>query len=178
VPGRRVEVAEAASEPHGELVYGPTKTYERRTVPIPGALAAELAEHLIGRPADSAAFVFSAPDGGPLRHSTFYRRHFKPAVVRAGLPARTRFHDLRHSYAALLIAEGAPALAVMKRLGHSSITVTMNTYGHLFPALEEALTDRLDAAYRNETESGVARVWHDASADVALAVPIAGARTV
>jgi integrase len=50
-----------------------------------------------------------------------------------------------------LIAEGAPALAVMKRLGHSSITVTMNTYGHLFPALEEALTDRLDVAYRNET---------------------------
>jgi integrase len=151
VRGRRVEVAEAASEPHGELIYGPTKTYERRTVPIPGALAAELAEHLIGRPADSAAFVFSAPDGGPLRHSTFYRRHFKPAVARAGLPAGTRFHDLRHSYAALLIAEGAPALAVMKRLGHSSITVTMNTYGHLFPALEEALTDRLDVAYRNET---------------------------
>jgi integrase len=98
--------------------------------------------------------------------------------VSAGLPARTRFHDLRHSYAALLIAEGAPALAVMKRLGHSSITVTMNTYGHLFPALEEALTDRLDAAYRSETASGVARVWHDGPSDDAAAVPLAAARTV
>jgi Phage integrase family len=92
--------------------------------------------------------VFSAPDGGPLRHRNFYRRRFPPAVAEAGLPEGTRFHDLRHTCAALLIAQGAHPLAVMQRLGHSSITVTMNTYGHLFPELDEALTQGLDAAYR------------------------------
>src|SRR5690606_10258528 len=86
--------------------------------------------------------------GGPLRHSNFYARHFKPAVLRAGLPEETRFHDLRHSYAAMLIAEGAHPRAIMERMGHSTIQVTLGTYGHLFPTLEAALTDPLDAAYR------------------------------
>src|SRR2546421_7966473 len=55
-----------------------------------------------------------------------------------------------HTCAALLINADPPAhpLAVMKRLGHSSITVTYNTYGHLFPALDEALTSSVDRAYR------------------------------
>ena len=133
---------------HG-LVYGPTKTYERRSVPIPRSMCDELGAYLATRPADAEAFVFTAPDGGPLRHHNFYARHFRPAVVAAGLPDRMRFHDLRHTCAALLINAEPPAhpLAVMKRLGHSSITVTYDTYGHLFPALEEALTDSLDRSY-------------------------------
>jgi len=56
---------------------------------------------------------------------------------------------MRHTCAALLNADPpAHSLPVMKRLGHSSITVTYNTYGHLFPALEEALTESLDRSYR------------------------------
>jgi hypothetical protein len=58
------------------------------------------------------------------------------------------FHDLRHTYAALLIAEGAHPRAMMERLGHSSVTVTLNTYGHLMPGLEERLTEALDDTYR------------------------------
>src|SRR5581483_10904089 len=114
-----------------------------------------------GRPDD---FVFLSADGKPLRHHNFYPRHFRPAVRAAGLPDRLRFHDLRHTCAALLIAEGAHALAVMKWLGHSSITVTMNTYGHLFPALEAALTGSLDRSYRAAEAAGsgqlVERLWH------------------
>ncbi|MFN2607363.1 MAG: tyrosine recombinase XerC [Acidimicrobiales bacterium] len=147
----RVDVVEAVSEVTGHgLVYGPTKTYERRSVPIPRAMCDELGAYLATRPADPEAFIFTAPDGGPLRHHNFYARHFRPAVVAARLPERMRFHDLRHTCAALLINAEPPAhpLAVMKRLGHSSITVTYDTYGHLFPALEEALTDSLDRSYR------------------------------
>jgi len=55
-----------------------------------------------------------------------------------------RFHDLRHTCAALLMAEGAHPRAVMERLGHSSITVTLDRYGHLFPHLEESLTADLE----------------------------------
>ena len=147
----RVEVAETVSEVTGHgLVYGPTKTYERRAVPIPRAMCEELGAYLAERPAHPEAFVFTAPDGGTLRHHNFMARHFRPAVSRARLPERLRFHDLRHTCAALLINADPPAhpLAVMKRLGHSSISVTYDTYGHLFPSLEEALTDSLDRAYR------------------------------
>lgn len=112
--------------------------------PTPAALAA----HLDGRECDPEALIFAAPGGGPLRHHNFYKRFFKPAVLRAGLDPRTRFHDMRHTAAALMIAEGAHLLAVKERLGHSTIQVTADRYGHLFPSLEEALTNRLGAAYR------------------------------
>ncbi len=164
---RRIEVVESlAEEPWVGLVFGPPKTYERRSVALPPALSEELAAYLADRPREPDALVFCAPDGGPLRHRNFYRRQFRPAVAAAGLPEQARFHDLRHTCAALLIAQGAHPLAVMQRLGHSSITVTMNTYGHLFPELDEALTEGLDAAYRAardaNRESVVARQWHDA----------------
>jgi len=66
---------------------------------------------------------------------------FKPAS-RAVLPEPKhglRFHDLRHSHASWLIAGGAQALQVMKRLGHRDIRTTCNTYGHVFPSDEAAL---------------------------------------
>jgi len=144
----RLEIAESVQEIHGALIYGPPKTYSHRRVDLPTDLASELADHIEGRGYDSDAFVFTAPSGGPLRHHNFYKRFFKPAVLRAGLDPRTRFHDMRHTAAALMIAEGAHLLAVKERLGHSTIQVTADRYGHLFPSLEEALTDRLGATYR------------------------------
>jgi integrase len=90
--------------------------------------------------------VFTAPKGGPLRHNNFYQRIFCPALARAGLPVQVRFHDLRHTCAALLIAQGAHPKAIQAHLGHSSIQVTMGRYGHLFPDALEQLADRLDAA--------------------------------
>jgi integrase len=144
----RLEVAESVEEVHGRLVYGPPKTYAVRTVPVPRSLAGELEVHLSRRQPAVGGFLFASPDGGPMRHSNFYRRFFKPAVLRAGLQPSTRFHDLRHTAAALMINEGAHLLAVKERLGHSTIQVTADRYGHLFPSLEAALTDRLDDAYR------------------------------
>ena len=93
-------------------------------------------------------FVWQSPQGGPFRYSNWFKRHFKPAVVRAGLPEGTRFHDLRHTYAALLIAQGAHPRAIMERMGHSTITVTLDTYGHLLPKIDAALDEALDSTYR------------------------------
>ena len=59
------------------------------------------------------------------------------------------FHELRHTAAALAIAEGAHPLVIKERLGHSSITVTMDRYGGLFPALDETLADALDGTLRD-----------------------------
>jgi integrase len=114
-------------------------------VPIPEALAQQLVEHVAGKRADDS--VFSGPDGGPLRHSNWYPRFFKPAVKRAGLPESTRFHDLRHTYTAMFIEQGAHPRAIVERLGHSTIQHTLGTYGHLFPGLEESLDSALNTVF-------------------------------
>jgi integrase len=62
-----------------------------------------------------------------------------------------RFHDLRHTCASLLIAQGAHPKIIQERLGHSSITTTMNRYGHLFDGLDATLIDGLDAAHAAAT---------------------------
>jgi integrase len=71
-------------------------------------------------------------------------REYKALLRKAGLP-NIRFHDLRHSAATLLLAQGVHPRAIMELLGHSSITVTMNTYGHVLPALMREAADKMDA---------------------------------
>ncbi|HUZ43842.1 MAG TPA: site-specific integrase [Acidimicrobiales bacterium] len=143
------EVRESLAEVNGRLVFGPTKTYANRTVRLPRFLCEEMAVHLSGRCHQPDALVFTSPAGAALRHNLFYVRHFKPAVAAAGLSPRLRFHDLRHSCAAILIAQGAHPRAIMERLGHSTIQVTLDRYGHLFPGLDETLTDGLERAYQD-----------------------------
>jgi integrase len=143
----RLHVVESLSETSEGLLFGPTKTYQRRTVVIPGFLRDLLAEHLVTEvePEDDA-LVFSSPGAEPLRRGNFSRRLWRPALEAAGLVLRP--HDLRHTCAALLVAEGAHPKAVQVHLGHSSIQVTMDRYGHLFPSDAEDLADRLDATHR------------------------------
>lgn len=149
----RITVAESVTEVPGHgLYFSEPKTYERRSVTLPGFLAEALAAHVSNRPGDPDALVFTSPSGSTLNHKNFYRRHFKPAVAAAGLPGELRFHDLRHTCAALCIALGAHPKAIQERLGHSSITVTLDRYGHLFPKLDETLTARLDDLRRAAIE--------------------------
>lgn len=88
--------------------------------------------------------VFTTPIGTPLQPSNLVNRSFHPLLERAGLP-RVRFHDLRHTAASLMAAQGVPPDVVRRILGHSSITITYDVYAHVFPqALEEAAS-KLDA---------------------------------
>jgi integrase len=75
-------------------------------------------------------FVFTRADGQPLRGTHVLVRHFRPLLVRAGLPA-IRFHDLRHTAATLLLSQGINALVVSQMLGHSDIAITLGIYGHI-----------------------------------------------
>jgi integrase len=72
-------------------------------------------------------------------------------------------HDLRHTHAALLIAQGEHPKVIQERLGHASIGTTLHTYGHLFEALDEAAANRLEDAYRR---SDVVEMWSVNSAEV------------
>jgi integrase len=140
-----VRVVEAATEVDGRLHWGGVKTHEARTVRLPRSICEELAAHLAGRPHGPEDLVFPAPLGGPMRWSKWVRRYFKPAARDVGLPERLRLYDLRHTCASLLIREGASVKAVQAQLGHATASITLDTYGHLFPSEMAALADRLEA---------------------------------
>ncbi len=109
----RITIAESVTEvPVLGMHFSEPKTYERRSITLPAFLADELAQRLTTRPEGPAAFVFTSPEGGTLNHRTFYRQHLKPAVAAAVLPLEMRFHDLRHTCAALCIAHGAHLKAI------------------------------------------------------------------
>lgn len=133
------------SEVGGELHYGPTKNHRSRIIGISRFLGDLIGKHLIQHvPDEPTALVFTSPDGAPLRDGNFRRRIWYPAVEQAGLPHGLRIHDLRHTCASLLIAAGANSKAVQAHLGHSSITVTMDRYTHLFPSDIDHLIRRLE----------------------------------
>jgi integrase len=140
-----ISVVEALTEIGGQIEIGATKTGKTRTVSLPRFLRQLLTEHLTDYPS-TCGFVFTSEEGLPLRRS-FYRRHYKPAVRRAGLPEGLRFHDLRHSCAAIMIAQGAHPKEIQERLGHSTIKLTFDRYGHLLPTLDERLRDHLDQVW-------------------------------
>jgi len=70
--------------------------------------------------------------------------YFKPAVREAGLPDALRWYDLRHTCASLLIRERASIKAVQKHMGHKTASITLDTYGHLFPDELDQVVDRLE----------------------------------
>ncbi|MEO7555953.1 MAG: tyrosine-type recombinase/integrase [Acidimicrobiales bacterium] len=109
-----------------------------RSITISSETAALLATHVERFGAVGPdALVFTNKAGNPLISSSFWQHYFQPALARAGV--KCRFHDLRHTSVALAIAEGAHPKAIQTRMGHSSISVTLDRYGHLFPELDEAI---------------------------------------
>jgi integrase len=85
--------------------------------------------------------VFTTPIGTPVDPRNDYRE-FKKLLCKAGLPS-VRLHDLRHTAAGLLVAQGVPARVVMEILGHSQIALTMNTYSHVAPEVSREAADRM-----------------------------------
>lgn len=152
---RRLRVMRSLSEVKGKLSFTDTKTSgSRRTIQLPAFLVDILAAHIAEYP-DPSGLVFTSPEGGPIRQTNFRRRHWTPAV-RASVGEPCRFHDLRHTHAALLIRQGEHPKVIQSRLGHSSITTTLDTYGHLFDGLDEAAADRLDQVF---ADSHVDTMW-------------------
>jgi integrase len=156
----RTEVSESLAEVGAALHFGPTKTHQARTVTLPLFLRTMLNRHLQGVPSDPGALVFTAPGGGPLRLTNFRRRVWVPALRAAKLSERVRIHDLRHTCASLLIAQGEHSKAIQEHLGHSSIQVTIDRYGHLFPDQQEHLAEALESTYQAAAKDRRGRPSH------------------
>ena len=140
----RAVLVESVTPVQGQgLVWGSTKTHQRREVPIPRFLSDELAEQVKGKHPDDLVFA-GIRNGQPLRVSTF-RTAFSAAARAIGVPD-LHPHQLRHTAASLAIASGADVKVVRQMLGHSSATMTLDTYGHLFDDRLDEVGDALDAA--------------------------------
>lgn len=132
----------------GQMVFAEPKTAKsRRRVELPGIAVACLAAHraALGAAPHPDRLVFTDTEGNPIRKSNLLRRSFKPLLARAGLPQTTRFHDLRHSAATLLLAQGVHPKIVQERLGHSTIALTLDTYSHVLKGLGAEAALKLDA---------------------------------
>ena len=88
--------------------------------------------------------VFPSQAGTVLDPANLVHRYFLPCVEKAGL-RRIRFHDLRHTFGSLLIQDGAPLPYLKEQMGHSSIQITVDIYGHLIPGADIRWIDRLDS---------------------------------
>jgi integrase len=162
---REVRIVGTLEEIAGGIRYvEETKTSaSRRTIAIPGFLVDLLAAHL--KDQARSEFVFTTKNGRPIRRSNFRQRVWRPAVNKAGLDIRLRFHDLRHTCAALLIEQGAHPKEIQARLGHSSITTTLDRYGHLMPSLGHQLAVNLDEV-RTRAVADVDQTWTDGDGEV------------
>ncbi len=137
----------------GTLTLTEPKSYEsRRTLILPAVALDALRQHRIRQLEEQLAlggawrgsgFVFTSTIGTPLDERNVSRM-FKRLLTSAGLPDM-RFHDLRHSAASLLLAQGVSAKMVQELLGHSNISLTLGTYSHVIPQLARDTADRMNA---------------------------------
>jgi integrase len=149
---RRVRITKAGSEVRGKVIIGPHQDGR-----CPG-----------GRPASNVVDEFASTWQRSLRappalysliatEARFAGQLATASLKRAGIAERfPRVHDLRHTAVALAIGEGGHPKSIQAMLGHSSITVTLDRYGHLFPSIGERLADALDARIRR---ADVDQVW-------------------
>jgi len=138
----------------GTWELGQPKTASgRRSIALPASCVAALRKHrarqaedrlLLGPMWQDAGFVFTNETGGPLHVNTLNYR-FEKLIAAASVPA-IRFHDLRHTSATLLLAQGVHPKIVQERLGHADISMTLNRYSHVMPGMQRQAADTLDAA--------------------------------
>jgi integrase len=147
---RTVSVRQQIVEVNGRFLgFGEPKTAAgRRTVDLPAFPCTMLEEQLAERAQPGLdGLVFVNTRGKAPHASSFSSQTWRKARLAVGRPD-LRWHDLRHAAVALAIGQGAHPKAIQERMGHASITITLDRYGHLFPALGRQVADGLDRVYR------------------------------
>ena len=136
----------------GSVHFAEPKTARsRRTITLPEVVATALRKHrtrqleerlATGSSWRESGLVFTTPIGTPIGTHSLHRT-FKTILRGAGLPD-IRYHDLRHTAASLLLAQGVDPRTIMETLGHSQIGLTLNTYAHVVPALQRKAAAKMD----------------------------------
>jgi integrase len=138
----------------GFKFYEPKTKKSRRRVDVDPTLLLELKKWKLrlakSEPED---LVFPSSSGKPLHRTTLYKQGYLPAIRRSGVP-RIRFHNLRHTYASLLIAQGEQPKYIQEQMGHSSIKVTFDVYGHLMEKVNVRSANRIAMTVFGEDRGG------------------------
>ena len=136
----------------GFVVSEPKTTKSRRAIQLTELAVDALKRHRtkqhetrlkVGMAWQSQDWVFCTDVGTPLEPTTMLRSSFWPLLAKAGVP-KIRFHDLRHSAASLLLSMGTHPKIVQELLGHSNISMTLDTYSHTIPSLQADAMSRLN----------------------------------
>jgi integrase len=155
-----LSVVETLHQLHNrEFVFRQPKSKKgRRLIALSPSLALLLRDHkakqefdrmLLGKPLFANDLVFSNPDGSPLQPDSITKA-FTRITQSIGLYG-VRFHDLRHTHATLMLWQGIHPKVVSERLGHSSIAITLDTYSHVLPGLQEAAAQRFEEGLQRAT---------------------------
>lgn len=131
----------------------PKTQKSRRAIPLPTYLMQKFSDHrkeqleYLMKHRDKLTnkhnLVFMSDAGTPMSIRNLERRYFKPLLVKTELPD-IRLYDLRHTCATLLLAAGENPKVVAERLGHSNIVLTLNTYTHVLPTMQQSATERME----------------------------------
>jgi integrase len=129
-------------------VVSPPKTVAgNRTIRLTGLAIAALREQRLATAKQRLSeWVFPSRARTPLSVHNVHNRSWKPLLERAGLPATTRMHDLRHTCATLLLSRGVPVKVVSEMLGHASVAITLDTYSHVLPDMQEGAARVMEEA--------------------------------
>jgi integrase len=131
----------------------PKTVHSRRNIPLPESVMVALKAHRrqqsearlkAGADYQNHDLVFASREGTPIIPRNLLSRHFKPILTRAKLPQSLRLYDLRHTCATLLLGAKEHPKIVSERLGHASVTLTLDTYSHVLPTMQQAATEKLE----------------------------------
>jgi integrase len=125
--------------------YRPKSKASIRKIDLGPIVIRQLKKCKLACPLSELDLVFPNESGNPLDHGHVLRHFFWPALDAAELP-KIRFHDLRHTFASLLIEQGQNIKYIQKQLGHSKPSVTMDIYAHLMNEENPAAAKKLEAA--------------------------------
>lgn len=150
---RQIHVQRQLSRvPNGSLVFsGPKTAKGRRNIVISPTMIDSLRKHMeeqedykkvVGEKWEENDLIFPSKFGTPLHHANMFRE-YKELLRETGLPL-IRFHDLRHTAATLLLQQGVHPKIVQERLGHADISMTLNTYSHVLPSMQEDAALKMD----------------------------------
>jgi integrase len=123
--------------------FPPKTRASRRKIDVAPKVLTALKRWKLTCPNNELDLVFPNEAGEPINYSNMVQRHFLPGLRAAGL-TRIRFHDLRHTYASILIENGENIKYIQTQMGHSSPTVTLNVYAHLMKPTNQEAACRLE----------------------------------
>lgn len=129
--------------------YPPKTTSSYRKINLGPSIMSELKKWRLTCPPCDLDLIFPNEVGKPINHSNLRSRQFYPALKRAQI-RRIRFHDLRHTFASILIEQGENIKYIQTQMGHANPTVTLNTYAHLFSDVNPEAALRLEKTILNK----------------------------